>query len=138
MADDKIRRYGDFHPFLQREKQFETAINELKTKKQKQSHWIWFLFPTLKSFGESRYSKYFGLYDEEEARLFYENEILRTRLFSLFELVDTLLSTSSIDFIMGSKIDTIKFLSCLDLFFPFVTKETEAKLLHSIRQKLVT
>ena len=136
MFIQKNRQYGDFTPFLEKEEQFQYAVHELTLSHQKKNHWIWFLFPNLEKHGKSYYSKYFGLHDEREAELFYENETLRKRLFSLFEIIDTLLDRHSIDFIMGSVIDIIKFISCIDLFYPLLRKEEETKLLDSIRLKI--
>ena len=113
-----FKKIDNFTPFLEKEEQFKYAVHELTLSHQKKNHWIWFLFPNLEKHGKSYYSKYFGLHDEREAELFYENETLRKRLFCLFEIVNTLLDTHSIDFIMGSVIDIIKFMSCIDLFYP--------------------
>ena len=136
MLIEKKREYGDFLPFLQKEEQFNKAIHELTTYNQKQNHWMWFLFPNLAKYGESYYSKYFGFYDENEAKLFYKNKILNKRLFCLFEIVDTLLNKHSIKFIMTTKIDRIKFQSCIDLFYSISNQEKEVQLLESLQSKL--
>lgn len=134
---EKKREYGDFKPFLDKEKHFKDAIHELETFHQKQNHWIWFLFPNLEKHGQSYYSKYFGLYDENEAELFYKNDILRKRLITLFEIINELLDKHPIKFIMNNETDKMKFLSCMDLFYPLLKKEEEQQLFMYIKKKIL-
>lgn len=127
------RDYGDFQPFLQKSKQFETAMNELREFHQKQSCWIWFLLPNLKKDGLSYYSNYFGLYDKNEAVLFYENDILKRRFFQLLEIIHENQKKYSTKYVMNGYVDMMKLQSCVDLFFSIVTEEKEKELLLEIK-----
>lgn len=59
---------------------YENAVTELKRGK-KLSHWIWYVFPQLKSISQnSPYEKKYGIEDLEEARDYLRNPILKSRL----------------------------------------------------------
>ena len=123
------RRFGDFEPFLKKHKQFETAIEELIQFHQKRTCWIWFLLPNLKKDGQSYYANYFGLYDKKEAILFYQNNVLKTRLFQLLEIIHDKQQTYSTKYIMNGYVDMVKLKSCIDLFYDVTTDDKEKLLL---------
>ena len=57
---------------------YELALQELKNG-EKRSHWMWFIFPQLKSLGRSEMSEYYGISGKEEAIEYFKNPILRNR-----------------------------------------------------------
>lgn len=77
-------------------------------------HWIWYIFPQLRSLGRSSRALYFGIADEAEARLYLSNELLGGRL---REITGVLLSHKgkSAESILGA-IDALKVRSCMTLF----------------------
>ena len=46
---------------------YEIALNEIKNG-QKQSHWIWYIFPQIAGLGTSSTSQYYGIKDLAEAQ----------------------------------------------------------------------
>ena len=131
------RHFGDFQPFLQKHEQFESAIRELTEFHQKQSCWIWFFLPNLKKDGQSYYSDYFGLYDKNEAILFYQNHILKSRLFLLFEIIHEKQKKYSTKHVMNGYVDMMKLQSCVDLFSFVATEDEEKRLLSEIRAQII-
>jgi uncharacterized protein (DUF1810 family) len=125
--------FGDFQPFLQKSEQFETAMMELPEYHQKQSCWIWFLLPNLKRDGLSYYSDYFGLYNQDEAILFYQNDILKKRLFLLLEIINENQKKYSSKYVMNGYSDMMKLKSCIKLFYSIAMEEKEKQLLSEIK-----
>ncbi|WP_068080661.1 DUF1810 domain-containing protein [Polycladidibacter stylochi] len=80
----------------------------------KQSHWMWFIFPQLRSLGRTQTALYFGLEDLQEAQSYYRYDPLGTRLVHCFTLVLEHWDKSAIE-IMG-KVDAKKLRSCASLF----------------------
>lgn len=84
--------------FLQRFKNaqdfgvYEKALQEIGNGR-KMSHWMWFVFPQIVGFGNSYNTKYFAIKSAEEARAYFEDEILGSRLreicAALLELPET-------------------------------------------------
>ena len=105
----------DLSKFIKAQKfNYKNALAEI-THGQKTSHWIWFIFPQLKSLGSSGNSKYYGIENLDEAKEYLSNEILRSRL---LEITQALLEipNNDIEYIMGSSIDKKKLLSSMTLF----------------------
>ena len=48
---------------------FETALTELKSG-QKQSHWMWFIFPQIAGLGESETARHYAIADAVEAHTY--------------------------------------------------------------------
>ena len=84
-------------------------------KGRKESHWIWYIFPQIKGLGFSYYSEFYGLDGIKEAKAYYENEILRSRL---IELCNILLNLKEKDIrnIMGYP-DDLKLKSSMTIFY---------------------
>ena len=61
------------------DRSYSVAFQEIKMG-EKQSHWIWYVFPQLKGLGHSHKSDYYGIADEKEAREYWEHPVLRQRL----------------------------------------------------------
>lgn len=63
------------------------AVEEIRRGK-KLSHWIWYVFPQLKSISQnSPYDKKFGIENMEEAKAYLKNSILRKRLDDVCEIL---------------------------------------------------
>ena len=92
---------------------YDTALRELRAG-QKQSHWIWYIFPQMKGLGHSYNANYYGISGREEAKAYLEHETLGARL---REATETILSIEgkSIQEIMPG-IDALKFKSSMTLF----------------------
>lgn len=59
------------------EENFEQALAEIKNG-QKESHWIWYVFPQLRGLGRSGMARFYGINDLEEAKEYLKNDVLRT------------------------------------------------------------
>jgi uncharacterized protein (DUF1810 family) len=81
---------------------------------QKQSHWIWFIFPQLRGLGQSQMAVTFGIASREEAEAYLQHPILGPRLRECTRLV-TEVEGRSIHEILGSP-DDLKFRSSMTLF----------------------
>lgn len=105
----------DLDRFLKAQAQdYETALMEIYDG-EKESHWIWYIFPQLKGLGRSYNSEYYGLDGREEAEAYLNHPVLGARL---REISQTLLQHQgkSIYSIMGSSIDVLKLKTCMQLF----------------------
>ena len=98
---------------------FDIALREIKAG-CKQSHWMWYIFPQLKSLGYSHNAIFYGLEDAEEAKEFYNDSYLGK---NLIEICRALLECKSNDAleVMGYP-DNLKLCSCMTLFY-YVTKD---------------
>lgn len=66
---------------------YNNALEEIRRGK-KLSHWIWYVFPQLKSLSQnSPYDKKFGIDNLEEAKAYLNNSILRKRLDDVCEIL---------------------------------------------------
>ena len=92
---------------------FEEVLAELR-RGRKESHWIWFVFPQLKSLGRSAMAKRFGISSRDEAQAYLAHPILGPRLIECTRLVN-LVEGRSVEEIFGT-VDTIKFRSSMTLF----------------------
>ncbi len=80
----------------------------------KRSHWMWFIFPQLRSLGRSETARFYGLAGLEEARAYLGHPVLGPRLLECVGLVDHVQGKTALQ-ILGSP-DDLKFRSCLTLF----------------------
>ncbi|CAL6089744.1 DUF1810_domain-containing protein [Hexamita inflata] len=110
----KVDKYN-LNRFIEEQNQiYKDVLSELKSG-QKESHWIWFIFPQLKDLGFSGYAKYFGIQNLEEAQQYLLNEQLNKRLCECIQLVIDI-KDKSIEYIFNGQTDAKKFKSCLTLF----------------------
>ena len=91
---------------------YPTVLAELR-EGQKQSHWMWFIFPQLVALGRSPTAKFYGIAGMEEARAYLAHELLGPRLAECTELVNAMTGRSARE-IFGTP-DDLKFRSSLTL-----------------------
>lgn len=98
---------------LAHEHNYSIALSEIKNG-QKQSHWIWYIFPQLRGLGRSSTSEYYGITDLNEAIAFLQDEYLASHL---IEISKVLLRIDSNDarIVMGHP-DDMKLKSSMTLF----------------------
>lgn len=92
---------------------YEKALSELKGG-QKQTHWMWFIFPQLDGLGYSPTAKRYSIKGLEEARQYLEHPVLGKRLRECTEAV-LALKGGSVSEIFGYP-DDLKFASSMTLF----------------------
>lgn len=104
----------DAEKFLRaQEYSYQTALSEIRNG-QKQSHWIWYIFPQLAGLGRSGMSREYGLNDLQDAKEYLANPVLREHLLEIAGVLLTL--DDDIRNIMGSHIDAVKLRSSMTLF----------------------
>lgn len=93
---------------------YEAALREIK-RGRKESHWMWFIFPQLKSLGRSHNAVFYGMENSEEAKLFYDDGYLGA---NLREICGALLECESNNaFEVMGPIDNVKLKSSMTLFY---------------------
>ena len=92
---------------------YAQALAELRAG-QKQSHWMWFIFPQIAGLGQSAMSRAYAIQSLDEARAYLAHPVLGARLRECCQAVMNLRSQSAED-IFGA-VDAMKFRSCLTLF----------------------
>ena len=107
--DDTLQRFLDAQKY-----DYGTALCEMQ-EGRKRSHWIWYVFPQVKGLGRSWESQYYGIADLAAARACLAHPVLGKRLREATRAV-LAHSGESIDSIMGSGTDTMKFRSSMTLF----------------------
>ena len=95
------------------ENTYDIALKEVQNG-QKKTHWMWFIFPQIKGLGQSQVSKYYAIQNFEEAILYLENSLLKSRLLEISHALLEL-DVSNIADVLGS-IDTLKLKSSMTLF----------------------
>lgn len=95
------------------ERMYPIALKEIKNG-EKESHWMWYIFPQLRGLGESEMSYFYGINGIEEAKAYLAHPILSARL---IEISTALLEHKDkpIEDIMGY-IDDMKLKSSMTLF----------------------
>ena len=97
------------------ENTYFVALQEVKSG-NKQSHWIWYIFPQLKGLGHSNKSQYYGIEDAKEAEEYWEHPVLRKRLLDITDALIEQKHNNTISEIFGS-VDALKVKSCMTLFY---------------------
>ena len=90
------------------------ALREIK-RGRKDSHWMWYIFPQLKSLGKSHNAIFYGMENSEEAKLFYEDSYLGANLREICKALLECQSNNAFE-VMGSP-DNIKLRSSMTLFY---------------------
>ena len=107
------------------ESTYETAKQELLNGK-KVTHWIWWIFPQAKGLGRSFNSTYYGLDGLNEAKAYWQNDILRSRLIEVTTILLNCPKTNIYD-IVGN--DSKKIKSCMEIFYAASHEEIFKKVL---------
>ncbi len=92
---------------------YQRVLAELR-QGQKQSHWIWFIFPQLAGLGHSSMARRFAIASREEAVAYLGHGVLGPRLRECTALVNAV-QGRTIREILGSP-DDLKFCSSMTLF----------------------
>jgi uncharacterized protein (DUF1810 family) len=108
MKEHHLQRFLDAQ-----ESSFSQALAELQ-RGNKQSHWMWYIFPQIQGLGFSATSKFYALQDIEEAKAFVQHPQLGSRLLQLCEVLLALPNRDATR-IMGSP-DDMKLRSSMTLF----------------------
>lgn len=90
---------------------YDQALQEVRNGKKK-THWMWWIFPQMKGLGKSERSRFYGILNRKQAKLFLEHPILGK---NLCEITQAVLDSDKNPYeIFGA--DVIKFRSCMLLF----------------------
>ena len=92
---------------------YQTVINELNNG-NKQSHWMWFIFPQIDGLGTSATAKLYAIKNIDEAKKYFNHAILGKRLLECSAILLTIKDKSADD-ILGFP-DYVKLQSCMTLF----------------------
>lgn len=142
--NERLKRFHDQqdhideYPF--KETVYQKAYREIAAG-MKTSHWIWYIFPQLKSLGYSSTAKEYGISDFNEACDYLRDPILFTRYYDMVKLVaDKLAEGIDVLTLMGSDTDAKKLASSLTLFQLAAQKlaESEKNPSHQIFLILIT
>ena len=115
--------------FLKAQKVFYKEALEEIHQGQKQSHWMWFIFPQIIGLGRSETAQYYSIKNLQEAKDFLNNEVLGA---NLREISEALLKVESNDAeeVMGWP-DDMKLKSSMTLFLEADSEcEVFQKVLH--------
>jgi uncharacterized protein (DUF1810 family) len=93
---------------------YDQALAELRAG-DKQSHWMWFIFPQLAGLGRSTMAARYGIASIDEARAYLAHPLLGPRLRESVEALLEWRGRRGIETILGS-LDAIKLRSSLTLF----------------------
>jgi uncharacterized protein (DUF1810 family) len=93
---------------------FETALTEIRAG-QKQSHWMWFVFPQIAGLGRSPTAQYYAIRSIHEARAYLAHPLLGDRLRAAVRAIVGAASSKTPTQILGD-VDAIKLRSSLTLF----------------------
>ena len=105
---------NDLNRFLEAQtRQYAIAVVELK-QGEKQSHWMWYIFPQIRGLGDSPASQLYGIKNRQEALDYINHPILGRRLIECCEILMSLQGRTALD-IFGY-IDQLKLESCMTLF----------------------
>lgn len=66
------------------ERMYEIALKEIKNG-EKESHWMWYIFPQLRGLGRSQMAYVYGISGLEEAKAYLEHPVLSARLIEITE-----------------------------------------------------
>lgn len=95
------------------ERMYETALKEIKNG-EKESHWMWYIFPQLRGLGRSQMAYAYGINGLKEAKAYLDHPVLSARLIEISEALLEL-KDQDIEDILGD-IDAMKLRSSMTLF----------------------
>ena len=118
------------------ERDYETALAEIRAG-EKQSHWMWYIFPQLEGLGFSEISQYYGIKGIEEAPEYLADDLLRSHLVEISEGLIALESNNA-TLVMGYP-DDLKLKSSMTLFLLAAERdskyEKEARVFKAVLDK---
>ncbi len=103
-----------FHAAQDRGDIWRVALEELRSG-QKQSHWMWFVFPQIAGLGLSPTARFYAIWDAAEARAYLADPLLGPRLAACTEAVLAWAGQRDLDALFGP-VDARKFRSSMTLF----------------------
>ena len=103
-----------FHAAQDRGDIWRIALEELRSG-QKQSHWMWFVFPQIAGLGLSPTARFYAIRDAAEARAYLADPLLGPRLAACTEAVLAWAGRCDLDALFGP-VDALKFRSSMTLF----------------------
>ena len=115
MSKYNLERFFPYHT-----NDYPQALREMRAG-EKQSHWIWYIFPQLKGLGTSGRSITFGIEDADEAREYLAHPVLGHDLKEITSALLELEENAPVKG-MGWEIDAVKLRSCMTLF-AYVSEE---------------
>lgn len=68
------------------EKDFDRALEEVQNG-EKQTHWMWYIFPQIKGLGRSDTARFFSIQDLDEARAFLNDPYLGSNFRKICEVL---------------------------------------------------
>lgn len=110
--NDSIHSLGRF--LAAQEPVYAAVLSELEAG-DKQTHWMWFIFPQLRGLGYSKNAHYYGLESRSEAEAYLSHPVLGERLRTCTRALLKHAPRLGADEILGSP-DDLKLRSCLTLF----------------------
>lgn len=81
---------------------------------QKESHWMWFVFPQIKGLGFNETAKFYGIVDLDEAEAYLAHPVLGKHLIEISEALLKIEDKTATE-IFGTP-DDMKLRSCMTLF----------------------
>ena len=109
-ADDPF----DLQRFVDAQHAVYAQVTTELARGAKTSHWMWFVFPQLKSLGRSATARHFGIASRAEALAYWQHALLGPRLQECAQLL-LAVNGRSAEQILGN-IDAIKLRSSMTLF----------------------
>ena len=100
--------------FIDAQREYHEIAKSELTAGEKQSHYMWFVFPQIKGLGRSAMAEYYAITDIDEARLYMQNSILREHMNELLDILLNLPCDNAYQ-IFGTP-DDIKLKSSMTLF----------------------
>ena len=112
--ENKKEETCDLSRFLEaHERDYQSALNELRAG-NKQTHWMWYIFPQIAGLGRSSMSQFYSIADLNEARAYLENPVLGAHTLELCQVLLALDTNNPVEVFHWP--DTLKFKSCMTLF----------------------
>lgn len=109
-----MEKQYDLDRFLEAQREtYGNALEEIRAG-NKQTHWMWFIFPQLRGLGFTDYNIFYGIENLNEASLYLNHPILGNRLVEITKAMLEIESKTALE-ILGSP-DERKLRSCMTLF----------------------
>jgi uncharacterized protein (DUF1810 family) len=100
---------------------FDQALAELRAG-QKQTHWMWFIFPQHRDLGRSPTAQFYGLRGVDEARAYAEHPVLGHRLRECARAILPHVTANGPEQVLGP-VDALKLRSSMQIFAEAVPGE---------------